>query len=107
MHTDLQPTAVFRPRVDVRVRLTRDGYLVALPDAETFALPEVTSFIWRALDGKRTVAGVASMVADEYAVDSSEALADTLEVVQALLEMGVLNDLTPAATPPNPRWEAS
>jgi hypothetical protein len=58
----------------IQVRLTSDvGYLEG-----------VGAFLWRHIDGTRTVGDLAACVAAEYDVDRDVALADTAEFVTSL-----------------------
>lgn len=48
------------------------------------------SRIWQLADGTRTVAEIASVLAQEFAVTPTEALASTEEFVAALVDKGLL-----------------
>lgn len=57
--------------------------MVAL-GSEAFVLNESTEFIWRRLDGRRTVGDIADLLAAEYDIDVETALADTTDVLADL-----------------------
>ncbi|MGE5830128.1 MAG: PqqD family peptide modification chaperone [Micromonosporaceae bacterium] len=92
MQEDLGPSTVIAPRPDVRIRRTAEGYLVSLASGPAHALSESGSFIWRAIDGQRTVADLAALVTMEYDVDEREALEDTTALVAGLLDLGLIHD---------------
>ncbi|GIE86442.1 PqqD family protein [Actinoplanes regularis] len=89
MPETVETGTVVKPRADVGVRRVAGTVTVGW-DEEAFELSETTFFIWRQLDGRRAVADVASSVANYYGIDRSEALADTLEVLRDLIDLGLL-----------------
>jgi hypothetical protein len=82
---------VLKPRVDVSVRRIGGTYTVG-EESTAFGLSETGSFVWRALDGRRTAADVAALLADQYDIDASEALADTLDLLQGLVDLELLRE---------------
>lgn len=68
----------------------RDEYLLVplaanIADMDSlFRLNETGAFIWEAIDGKRTVSEIISMVTMEFEADPSEAERDTMEFLNAI-----------------------
>jgi hypothetical protein len=85
----LTEEAVVAPAVGVRVRNFRGRILLARID-QVAQLEEVGSFIWRQLDGVRTVGQVGDVVAQEYDVAPGEARADALELLADLAGLGLV-----------------
>jgi hypothetical protein len=92
-HADMAPAPVDPPTVrvdavpvtplDVRVRNVRGQLLVARQE-HAVELSDSAGFVWRQLDGRRTVADVAGRLAAEYHIDQQTAIADTQEVLAVL-----------------------
>lgn len=78
------------PRLDVRVRNYRGTLYLARAD-EVVELTEVAAFVWRLVDGDRTVADLAAAVAAEYSIDRDTAQADCDELVASLRAAGMLD----------------
>lgn len=70
--------------LEVRIRNMRGKTLVAGP-YEARELDETAAFIWRQIDGTRTIRQIAEVVASEYDVDAGTALADVAELVADLV----------------------
>jgi hypothetical protein len=49
-----------------------------------YRLNATGAFIWNAIDGQKSIAEIARLVADEFEVDPDEAERDTLEFVTAI-----------------------
>ncbi|MGW0589555.1 PqqD family protein [Streptosporangium sp. NPDC002607] len=58
-----------------------------------FELSETARFIWRQIDGKRTVLDIGEIVSREYDIPREEAVDDVLEFFTELVELGVLRIL--------------
>ena len=71
------PELVWRPLDDELV-------IVRPSDGQIRVLNGVGSFIWQAVDGKRSTADVAYLVCSEYEVSPEEALADVIEFLDKL-----------------------
>lgn len=67
----------------VRVR-NSGGLLLVCLDDDVFELSEVSGFIWKSMDGRRTLGQIGELVAERYGVDPATATADTVEVVADL-----------------------
>lgn len=88
--------AVPQWRIDVRVRSMRKKTYVAGP-SEARELDETATFIWRLMDGTRSIQQIAETVAAEYQVAPAEVLADVRELVDELIGCEVI-ELSPAVT---------
>jgi hypothetical protein len=77
-------------RLDVRARNYR-GTLYLARDEDSVALTEVAAFVWRLIDGSRTVDDLATVVAAEYSIDRDTAHTDCAELVASLAEAGMLD----------------
>lgn len=51
---------------------------------------ETGAFIWKALDGKRTAADIAALLAKEYDTQSEDVLADVLEFLTGAEKRGLV-----------------
>lgn len=87
--TEAATDRVPRRKLDSRVRNYRDSLLVAGPQ-QAFKLSDTAAFVWRSLDGERTVADVARLVAAEYDVDYATALSDVDELLETLTTAGIV-----------------
>jgi hypothetical protein len=92
MTVTVNDDTVLKPRLDIRVRRNNGTYTLGLQD-KAFELSETTSYIWRQLNGRRTVADVAAALAEHYDIDSAAASADTLEVLRSLVELNLLHEV--------------
>jgi len=84
------PAAVPQWRLDAQVRAMRGKMLVAGPE-EIRELDEIATFIWRQIDGVRTVEQIACIVSDEYDVAAGTALADVAELLAELAGCRVID----------------
>jgi hypothetical protein len=76
-------------RLDVRVRNGGNGLTVARAQ-NVYELDEVASFIWRQIDGARSVADIGVVLAGEYGIGADEAAADVAEALDPLLADGLI-----------------
>jgi hypothetical protein len=60
--------------------------LMASEGTATHSLDEIGAFIWRQIDGRRTLAGIVEALIAEYEVDSTQALDDVRIFVSQLVE---------------------
>ncbi|ANP49531.1 hypothetical protein J2Z21_006018 [Streptomyces griseochromogenes] len=74
-------------RPDVRVRNVRGTFLVAVAN-NAFELSESAGFIWKHIDGRRSIADIARLLAGEYGIDEEAALLDTKEMFEFLAANG-------------------
>ncbi|MBB4913038.1 PqqD family protein [Streptosporangium saharense] len=81
--------AVPVPRLDVRVRNVGGTLTVAWGES-VFELSETAGFLWKRVDGRRSLRELAGLLAGEYAVDPETALRDTLETMTALADGGLV-----------------
>jgi pyrroloquinoline quinone biosynthesis protein D len=85
------PDRVPLPRFDVRVRVVRGSLVVALPQ-QTFELSESGAFIWKLIDGDRSVQAIAKALAAEYDIPTDVAIADTVELIEFLGTSGLIEN---------------
>lgn len=86
------------PRISLGSRVAKDtrqvidrivdeeALLIHLQSGEYFSLNRVGTRIWEHIDGSRTVADLASVIASEYDVDEGQAQEDVLTLVNNLIE---------------------
>jgi hypothetical protein len=80
------------PCVPLNVRLRRQsGRYLAVGYEHTLELSDTAAFIWQQVDGRRSVAAIAELVSDEYAVDTATALADVRELLDDLAAHGLIS----------------
>lgn len=73
------------PWVPLNVRLRRHaGRELVIGYEHALELSETASFIWKQIDGRRSVADIARMVSAEYDVEIAVALADVRELLDQL-----------------------
>jgi hypothetical protein len=87
---DLPPDSVPRKRLDARVRNYRNRILVAGP-RDPFELTDTAAFIWRLIDGQRSISDLAEAVCAEYQIDHQTAVPDVAELIATLAAAGVLS----------------
>lgn len=74
------------PYVPLNVRLRRHaGRYLAAGYEHTLELSDTASFVWKQIDGRRSVADIADLVSKEYRVDAATALADVRELLDQLI----------------------
>lgn len=84
------------PRMEIRVRQSRGVTYLGFRD-EVVALEDVSAFIWRHVDGSRTVADIGTAVAAAYDIDSATVTPDVLELMESLVERGFVQLAPPGA----------
>ncbi len=57
-----------------------------------YSLNEVAARIWNLIDGDRSVHEIGRVIAEEYEVASEEALRDTVELCQQLVNLGAARE---------------
>lgn|GEM_PF-4292662 len=81
----LPPDAVPARRLDTRIR-RMDGQLILAFGETALALSESGALLYEHMDGRRTVGMLAAMLAKTYGLAEQDALADTGEFVDSLVE---------------------
>lgn len=97
MDIDLNLDQVYAPSEDVVAREI-EGELIIVPlvagigdmEDELFSLNDTGKDIWRRLDGKTTLAGVASALAAEYGAQPGEIERDVMGLVAELVRRKML-----------------
>lgn len=65
-------------------------FIVSSKTAGVHLLNPTGTFIWNSLDGAKTLAGISSLVVDEFEVDEATAKKDLLEFVEETLKLGII-----------------
>ncbi|MEV6328824.1 PqqD family protein [Streptomyces sp. NPDC051909] len=84
----LGPLDVPRRSLGIRIRRVEDGLMIGFRD-QALLLSGPAELIYRSVDGRRTVAEVAAVIALEYGIDQAEAVTDVTEFVVDLADNGV------------------
>jgi coenzyme PQQ synthesis protein D (PqqD) len=87
MNEQIGRSAIPKRRLEVRVRAQRNRTFIALA-ADVRELDQVATFIWRQMDGTRSVGDIAAALSAEYGVDEGTAVADTAEFARDLADAG-------------------
>jgi hypothetical protein len=83
------PDAVPRRALGIRIRRVNGDFLIGAED-KALLLTDVARLVFASLDGRRSIADVASVVAGEYGVDEEEALNDVREFLDDLTDKDVV-----------------
>lgn len=84
-----EETAV--PCVPLNVRLRRHaGRQLAIGYEHTLELSDTASFIWKQIDGHRSVADIAQVLSSEYRVDIAITREDVRELLDELVDHGLV-----------------
>src|SRR5215469_15997274 len=75
------PDSIPRRRMDTQVRKFRGKLLVGGPNRQAFELSETAEFIFRQIDGKRTIQEIGGMVAEKFGAPLDMAVDDCAELV--------------------------
>jgi len=67
-----------------------EAILVQVETGEVIHLNEVATEIWRAVDGKKTIAEIIDQITASFEVKRDEASKDTLEFVNKLLDKSLV-----------------
>lgn len=85
MRIDLD--SVMIPNEQCPVREVGTGLVLMAPaGTATHSLDEIGAFIWRQIDGRRSLAGIVEALIAEYEVDSGQATNDVRAFVSQLVE---------------------
>jgi Coenzyme PQQ synthesis protein D (PqqD) len=85
VRVDTVPTT----NLDARVRNFQGKLFVAGP-TQVLELTETASFVWKQIDGRRSVRELAAALSSEYDVDVDTATDDVAELVDELVDVGVV-----------------
>jgi Coenzyme PQQ synthesis protein D (PqqD) len=81
-------------RLDSRIRNLGDRLLVGR-SSSALELDPTAGFVWRRIDGERTVRQLAELLAAEFGADPATALEDVIGLVGQLRDCGVVTLVTP------------
>ena len=77
------------PQIASRV-VDGESVIINLTTQESLVLNPVGSHIWGALDGRKTVGEIASLVASRFNISSEIALQDTVEFLTEIRQAGII-----------------
>ncbi|MGW8725180.1 PqqD family protein [Streptomyces sp. NPDC055808] len=83
------PATVASLPLNVKIRNHR-GKTIVGGYQHFYELTESATFIWRQIDGVRTVADIAQVIADEYDIDQATVVDDVVELFTELAEHEVI-----------------
>ena len=83
--------SVPRPSPGVIAQNAQEELVLVLPqEGKVKVLNPVGAFVWKHIDGKRTLQSIADMLCREYEVSPSQAAQDVLDFAASLLERGLI-----------------
>ncbi|GAB2856399.1 hypothetical protein GCM10027176_68480 [Actinoallomurus bryophytorum] len=85
----MTPESIPKRRTSVRARKFRGQLLVSI-DEETFELSESAEFIFRGINGRRSVQEIGVLLAEKYAIPVDTAVEDVAELLDALARSDIL-----------------
>ncbi len=71
------------------------GILVDRDSGYYFSMNRTGQFIWSEIDGVRSIRDIASRVVERFEVDDVTALRDCLDLMDELMEQGLIVPITP------------
>lgn len=83
----MTPDSVPAPRLDVRYRNIR-GQILITRGEDALELTETAAFVFRRVDGTRSVRRIGEALAAEYGIGADEAVADAAAVLTGLADAG-------------------
>lgn len=86
---DVSPRCVLVHAPSTRVRNRRGAFLVGTLDL-ALELSDTARFVWRQVDGARTVGDIGRLVAAEYGIAVDDATRDTVEFLAEMVGHGLL-----------------
>ncbi|MEU7632315.1 PqqD family protein [Nocardia sp. NPDC049220] len=86
----ITPHATPRLRLTARMRKFRGKLLVASQEHK-LELSESAEFIFRSIDGRRTVGQIGALVAEKYEIPADMATDDAAELIEELVEAQVVD----------------
>ncbi|MBT2395733.1 PqqD family protein [Streptomyces sp. ISL-100] len=92
----MTPDSVPVPRLDVRFRNIRGQVLIARGE-DALELTEAAAFVFRRIDGTRTVRRIGEELAAEYGIGADEAVTDAGDVLTHLAEAGFIGVEAPSS----------
>jgi len=85
----MTPESIPKRRANVRARKFRGQLLVSINE-ETFELSDSAEFIFRGINGKRSVRELGVLLADQYTIPVDAAVADVSELLDSLVRSDIL-----------------
>lgn len=91
MDNKLNKNLVVKKTPGTASRIIDGEAVVILPEKGLVrVLNEVASFIWKAIDDKKSIQEIAYLLTQEFQVSKNKALADTKEFIEELVEKGMV-----------------
>jgi hypothetical protein len=87
------------PRFEIRIRNVRGTLYIGREDS-AIELSDTGAYLWRQLDGVRSVGAIAELVAGHYDIDLDTAVADVLELVGCLAGADIVTVAGPRGVRP-------
>lgn len=94
MTAEVSDGTVVKRRPTVRIRNFRGTLLVARLE-HSLELVDSAAFIFRSIDGKRSIKEIGDLLADRFEIPIDEAVSDVKEVVTDLVDYRIVECLTP------------
>jgi hypothetical protein len=89
----IKPDTMLRRRDDIAWREIEGAAIVVTPaEGVVHEFNGTATFLWRKLDEPSTPRRLAELLAGEFDVDAKTALADTIEIMLALVEKGIVEE---------------
>ncbi|MDN3358613.1 PqqD family protein [Actinomadura sp. DC4] len=85
----MTPESVPKRRTNVRARKFRGQLLVSINE-EMFELSDSAAFIYRGINGRRSVREIGVLLAEKYAIPVDAAVGDVAELLDALARSDIL-----------------
>lgn len=85
----VSPTDVPYRTLGIRIRRVKGNLVLGVQD-EALLLEDTAMLIYTSVDGRRTVADVASLLTAEYGIGSEEALSDVREFLADMSARGII-----------------
>jgi Coenzyme PQQ synthesis protein D (PqqD) len=91
------PDSVPARRLEAQVRNLAGTLTVTRPESEVaFELSDTAGYIWRTIDGRRTVDAISRLLVQRYDVHHDVAVADVMEMVAELVALDLVTLAGPA-----------
>jgi coenzyme PQQ synthesis protein D (PqqD) len=84
-------TVILIHHADCSAKEVGEGLVITYPqESTTHSLDELGAFIWRQIDGKRTLADILTAILAEYSVAEDKACTDLVAFADELLQAGLV-----------------
>ena len=84
---------IFAQNEECPVRSIGEGLVIMAPSGDTtHSLEDLGAFIWKQLDGKKTLQQVLETILDDYDIDQDTARQDLTDFITQMLDAGLILD---------------